>query len=151
MIPRMVGFSTREEKEFFEQLITVSDVGVKKALKAFILPAGEFASAIERGDLKRLQTLPGVGRRLAEKIVAELKGKLDKFALSREAGVPASAIPPEKLDLRDEAREVLIQLQYKPIEAEDMIAKAFSINPNVKTVEALIQEVYKQQGRRGKG
>lgn len=148
MFPRMVGFISREDKAFFEKLITVSTVGVKKALKAFTLSAPEFASAIERGDLKRLQTLPGIGRRLAEKIVAELKGKLGRFAIGVEGDMAGVPIPPEKMDIKNEAIEVLIQLQYKAVEAEDMIAKAYRVNPDISTVEELVQEVYKQRARR---
>src|SRR5688500_9072135 len=77
--PRLLGFLRREDKKFFEKFITVKGIGPKKALKALALPVGEIAHAIESKDAKFLCTLPEIGKRTAETIVAELSGKVKDF------------------------------------------------------------------------
>ena len=59
-------------------------MGVKKALRSLIIPIKDIAAAIENRDSSQLCRLPGVGGRLADKIIAQLHGKTAKFALSRE-------------------------------------------------------------------
>lgn len=144
MIPRLVGFPSIEEREFFEKFITVPDIGVKKALRCFVVPTAEIAGAIERNDLKTLQSLPGIGNRSAQKIVAELAGKVAKFALIRtdEETVTAVAAPP---GLKEEVTEVLIQLGYNPREAQEMIDRSLRAEPGISTSEELLKAVYKQR------
>ena len=108
------------------------------------MPIREIASAIETKDAARLNKLPGVGARLAEKIIAELHGKTAKFALSRKdepLAKPSAPSPP----FADEATEVLAQLQYKPNEAQQMIQKALKENPKIKNAEDLISSIFKSQ------
>ena len=61
MVPRLIGFLTEAELEFFELFCTVDKVGVRKAIKALVRPVREMADAIQRQDAKWLTTLPGVG------------------------------------------------------------------------------------------
>ena len=108
--PRLVGFLDPLDREFFSLLTQVSGMGVRKALKSLILPIRDIASAIEMKDTGSLSRLPGVGKRLSEKIIAELHGKTTKFALSRTEEPLArqeTAVTP----FVDEAMEILIQLQ----------------------------------------
>src|SRR5262252_5038574 len=81
VVPRLIGFMTEAELEFFELFCTVDKVGVRKAIKALIRPVREIANAIQRQDAKWLTTLPGVGAATAEQIVATLRRKVTKFAL----------------------------------------------------------------------
>ena len=80
-MPRLIGFITEAELEFFELFCTVDKVGTKKALKALVRPVKEIADAIQRQDAKWLTTLPGVGAATAEQIIATLRRKVTKFAL----------------------------------------------------------------------
>ena len=80
MIPRLVGFLSEEEREFFGKYTSVKGLGIKKGLKSLTIPIATIASYIESGDEKLLVTLPAVGKRLAQLIIAELKGKLGDFA-----------------------------------------------------------------------
>jgi holliday junction DNA helicase RuvA len=80
LIPRLVGFLHREDRSFFERFITVKGMGVRKALKALTQPISKVAALIEAGEAKALTQLPGIGKRAADQIVAELKGKLADFA-----------------------------------------------------------------------
>src|SRR5207253_10069281 len=81
VVPRLIGFLSEAELEFFELFCTVDKVGVRKAIKALMRPVKEIADAIQRQDAKWLTTLPGVGPATAEQIVATLRRKVTKFAL----------------------------------------------------------------------
>ena len=80
LIPRMVGFLTLAEREFFLKYTSVKGMGIKKGLKSLSIPVATIAAAIENGDSKMLLSLPGVGKRMSEHIIAELKGKVEIFA-----------------------------------------------------------------------
>ena len=144
--PRLVGFTSPIDREFFSMMTQVPGLGVKKALKSLILPIREIASAIETKDAGQLNRLPGVGARLAEKIVAELHGKVAKFALSKEnepLSLDKKKLPSEPFV--DEAMDVLSQLQYSRNEARKMIATAMESKVKIKKVEDLIAIVFKNE------
>lgn len=140
-IPVLVGFVNEIEREFFEHFITVSGVGPKAACRALSQPFSVIADAIDRGDMALLKTLPGIGEQKAREIIAKLQGKVGKFGLiqDRPAGAPAGV----KEDMKDEALNVLLQLQYKKNEARDMIDAAMKRNPKAGTCEEILNEVYK--------
>lgn len=142
--PRLVGFDDAFDREFFSLFIQVPGLGVKKALKSLVMPIRDIATAIETKDAARLNRLPGVGARLAEKIIAELHGKTAKFALSKRAEPLARRSTPTS-PFADEATEVLLQLQYKRAEAQQMIERALKDNPKVKSAEELISTIFRTQ------
>ncbi len=73
----LYGFASKDDREAFRALIAVSNVGPKIAVAVLSsLSAGELAQAVERGDVARLVKLPGIGKRTAERLVLELRGKL---------------------------------------------------------------------------
>ena len=84
VVPRLVGFTTEAELDFFELFCTVDKVGTRKALKALVRPIKEIANAIQRQDPKWLTTLPGVGAATAEQIIATLRRKVTRYALMTE-------------------------------------------------------------------
>jgi len=142
-VPTLIGFINEVEKEFFEKFITVSGVGPKAACKALVLPFSEIADAIDRADTALLKTLPGIGEQRAREIVAKLQGKVGKFGLiqdRRPSGKPAI-----KEDAKEEALSVLLQLQYRRKEAEDMLKKALERSPGIKSCEELLNEIYKSR------
>ena len=142
-IPRLAGFLNDIDREFFEKLITVPGMGIRVALKALSAPVQSIARAIETKDVPALVSLPGVGRRTAEKIIAELNGKLAKFALIRgDEDIPAPAGEP---DFKDEVVEVLQQLGYSAGEADILLRRALSSTTQAETAEELIREIFKQQ------
>src|SRR6185312_1776808 len=81
MIPRLVGFLSPIDREFFEVFCSVDGVGVRKALRAMVRPVRELARMIQDQDLKLLATFPGIGEATAERIVAKLRRKVGKYAL----------------------------------------------------------------------
>ena len=147
LTPRLVGFMNEIDREFFQKIISVQGLGVRKALKALSLPTREIARAIESGDIKTLTKLPEIGKRIASKIVADLMGKMAKYALIRQ--VPSTGEYVVTLPgFHEEALKVLGQLQYREAEAEELIRKALMRNENIDNVENLIQEIFRMIGER---
>ena len=141
--PMLIGFITEIERDFFLQFIKVSGIGPRAAVKALDKPIGEVTRAIEAGDLKYLQTLSGIGAQRAKEIVAKLQGKIGKFGLVRDK--KNLVRPIVKSDWQEEALNILLQLQYKRQEAQEMIEKALERSGEVKNAEELLNEIYKQR------
>ncbi len=140
LVPQMVAFSTPGEKNFFKRYTSVSGIGIKKGLKSLALPIATIASAIENGDEKTLIALPGIGKRLAQHIIAELKGKLADFAIGEFAkGAPEPAFKNYQL----EALEILIAWGEKRVEVTELINLACKKHPQIKTAEELVPLVYR--------
>jgi len=141
--PLLIGFNFEPEKEFFEQFIKVEDIGPPTAVKALILPIPKIAKAIEERDSKTLESLKGIGRRSADKIIATLQGKVGKFALMREDQIPLEM---EVIDFKKQVEEVLVKdLGHKVSEAQRLVKEAILRNPNITTPEELFEEVYRGQ------
>lgn len=142
--PVLIGFQLEADKAFFQHFISVDAIGPQKAVKALTLPIEEIARAIEDKDVAKLTLLKGIGKRSAEKIIASLRGKMERFA--RTANPTGGGVVPAE-DFIDPVMDVLVnQLGHKPADARQMIAKAFKRNPAIKTSEALMEEVYKGAG-----
>jgi len=136
------GFSNAIEREFFEKLLSVASIGPRSAARAFSQPMSRIAGAIDRGDHAFLKTLPGIGQQKARDIVAKLQGKVTKFLLIREAEpAPAPRIP----DFADEALAVLLQLEYRRSEAEEMIRATLEAAPGITDSETLLAQIYRQR------
>lgn len=144
VIPVLIGFLNQIEKDFFEKFITVSGIGPKAALRALNKPISEIARAIDEADLATLRSLPGIGPQRAKEIIAKLQGKVAKYGLIRDGERHKL---PEKKDraFKEEALEILLQLEYKRGEAENMIEKALTRSLEINTTEALLNEVYKNK------
>lgn len=115
-IPRLIGFLTEDELEFFELFCTVEKIGVKKALKALARPVKEIADAISRQDSKWLASLPGIGAASSEQIVTTLKRKVTKFALAEAGPEPADAVPGQGKMVED-LYAALMGLGLSPLDA----------------------------------
>jgi len=145
--PVLIGFTNDLDKEFFEKLITVKDIGPMVAARALAAPVGELAAAIARQDEKYLRALPGIGQQKAKNIVAQLQSKVAKFALAREGdAVPAPPAPavPDHDGLREMVWEVLVkQLGHRPSKASQLIADALRRRPDIMSAEELFNEIYR--------
>jgi len=142
--PRLVGFVDSVQREFFMVLTNVSGLGVKKALRSLVLPINVIARAIETEDVKKLTELPGIGPRMAEKVIAELKGRVAKFALMQDNQPLAK--PAKQPDFASDVMQVLKQLQYQPNDAKLMIERALATGRKFKSSEELLEQIFKQQG-----
>ncbi len=99
---QLYGFLTAEEKTLFEKLITVSGVGPRLALTVLSgIAAGDLAGVIRSADVQKLTRVPGIGKKTAERIVLELRDKIDESP-RRAAGLPgapAVLLSPEESDV----------------------------------------------------
>lgn len=109
------GFATQEERSCFERLLTVSGVGPKAALAILsVTTPDRFALAVASGDEKALTAAPGVGRKLAQRILLELKDKIAGEQLAAGSGLPSAA--PEGAGPVAEAAAALAALGYSQAE-----------------------------------
>ncbi len=145
LTPRLIGFLSPVDKEFFEIFTQVSGFGIKKALKSLTVPVNKIAVAIETGDVRSLAALPGIGKRTADKIVAELKGKVAKFALQKAREMEDTGGREVSMDIKAEALDVLLQLGYKRYEAEEMIDAVLEKDREVKDSEELIRAIFRER------
>jgi holliday junction DNA helicase RuvA len=143
LTPRLIGFLSEIEREFFELICSVDGVGVKKALRAMVRPVPEVATAIEEQDVKTLSSLPGVGAALAERIVAKLRRKVPKFALMVAREQPAEADVPH--DVIEETFQVLRQLGHSESDARRLLEAALKVKKKYSDVETLLQAIYQQR------
>jgi len=143
MVPRLVGFLTEPERDFFLRFITVPGIGVSKGLKSITIPTADIAAAIEARNVAALSQLPGIGRRTAEKAIAELNGKLQEFHVGR--GEPAAVAV--ATGLQAEAVEALMQLGYRRSEAEDLVGRTLAAGSKADTAERLVQDCFRHAMR----
>ncbi len=137
----LIGFNLEAEKEFFIRFISVGDIGPLKAVNALSIPIRDIARAIESNDAGSLKKLKGIGDRTSQKIIASLRGKMEKFALIRtREDVEISQVE----DLGEQVLGVLVsQLGHKATDAKRMIAEALERNKAISTPEELFDEVYR--------
>ena len=139
--PVLIGFNEEDEKEFFQHIISVGDIGPLKAVKAMTIPVRDFATAIETKDAALLKQLKGIGARTAQKIIATLAGKMDKFALMGKSEISIAAV---NQDIAKTVIDVLVsQLGHKANDAKRMVAEALKRNSDLTTPEELFDEVYR--------
>lgn len=142
LTPRLVGFLSEVEREFFELFCSVDGVGVKKALRAMVRPVREVAAAIEEQDAAGLAVLPGVGPATAERIIAKLRRKVPKFALLVDRASPEVAAA--KPDVISDTFDVLRQLGHSESDARRLVDAALGAKKKYKDVQELLQAIYQQ-------
>ncbi|MHC4131111.1 MAG: Holliday junction branch migration protein RuvA [Planctomycetota bacterium] len=140
LIPRIIGFLNNDERNFFNHFVSVKGIGIKKGLKSLSIPIETIAAAIENGDEKTLLTLSGIGKRMAQHIIAELKGKLAPFAAGAE--MPSKAMLEFK-PFQAEALEILVAWGEKRNEAVELIELAVQRHPDIISAEQLVPIVYR--------
>lgn len=114
----LYGFASPEEKYAFEKLIGISGIGPTLAQKILSgIDAADLADAIARNDARKLASIPGVGKKTSERICLELR---DKLAL------PTTTVPaaPTRLSVDDDVQSALVNLGYRPKDAELALDKA---------------------------
>ncbi|MGI8730527.1 MAG: Holliday junction branch migration protein RuvA [Solirubrobacteraceae bacterium] len=129
----LYGFSSEQERDLFLALIGVQSVGPKGALA--VLGGGsprELVGALASGDVARLQAVPGIGKRTAERIVAELPEKVAGGAPSGEEIVITRADDPRRL-----ARDGLVELGFSVVEADELLRDAPDDTPQALIANAL--------------
>jgi holliday junction DNA helicase RuvA len=154
LLPRLVGFTTAIDREFFEIFCSVDGVGARKALRAMVRPVRELARSIQDQDVKVLATFPGIGEATAERIVAKLRRKVGKFALivspvsaaaagasaADSNGAPENAQP----DVIRDTYAALLSVGHSESDARQAIDRVLGGKKKFKSVADMIEAIYLQ-------
>jgi len=143
LTPRLVGFMTEPERQFFDLFCSVDGVGVKKALRAMVRPVRELAVLIEEQDAKGLSALPGIGPATSERIIAKLRRKMPRFALmvQRES---AEADSPGGAAVASETFDALVALGHSESDARQLVDDALATGKKFKDTESLLTAIYQR-------
>lgn len=155
MTPRLVGFLTTIDREFFETFCSVDGVGVRKALRAMVRPVRELARMIEERDTRMLATFPGIGEATAERIVAKLRRKVGKFALivgPATTGVgevdPAGTngqLENAGPDVIRDTFAALLSVGHSESQARELIDRVLAGKKKYKSVPDMIEAIYRSE------
>jgi Holliday junction DNA helicase RuvA len=150
MVPRLIGFLSPVDREFFDTFCSVDGVGVRKALRAMVRPVRELARTIQEQDVKTLATFPGIGEAMAERIVAKLRRKVGIFALivspegaalhSHANGEAENAEP----DVVRDTFAALLSVGHNEMEARAALDRVLSGKKKFKSVADMIEAIYQQ-------
>jgi Holliday junction DNA helicase RuvA len=122
----LFGFYTPLEKEIFTMLISVSGIGPKLATNILSgIGPEQLLEAMARGDTGRMQSIPGIGKKTAERIALELRERAMKLKGTLEP-LPPQGVPPEEEGMLDDAASALMNLGYSAKSAKDAVEKARS-------------------------
>jgi Holliday junction DNA helicase RuvA len=142
MIPRLIGFRRAVDRRFFEVFTTVKGIGARKALRMLQLPCSTVAAAIAAKDIALLMSLPEVGKRTAETIVAELNGKVDDFVDPHVMASQSMETKPRLTPIGQDAITVLVQLGESVHTAEQRVREALLADPLLDSADAIVAKVY---------
>ncbi|MGV6826129.1 MAG: Holliday junction branch migration protein RuvA [bacterium] len=138
----LYGFASEADRSLFRTLLKVSGVGGKMALAILSgMTAEEFSQAIQAGDTAQLTRLPGVGKKTAERLIVEMRDRLEKLDLPDAGTSPSVSSGPRSAD--GDAVSALIALGYKPNEASKMVRAVASADMDT---ESLIKAALQAKG-----
>lgn len=138
----LFGFHSPEERDIFQLMLAVNGIGPKLAINILSgIAAGDLINAISQGDMKRLVTIPGVGKKMAERIILELKDKVIKFAA--QSAKTGARLDSAYEDLRDDALSALVNLGYKNQDAKDALDRVCRDRPVDLTLDMLLKDALK--------
>jgi len=143
LTPKLIGFLTTIERDFFELVCSVDGLGAKKALRAMVRPVQDIAMMIEQQDAKGLSALPGIGPATAERMIAKLRRKMPKFALLVRREVPGSET--QQPGVVEETYQALVILGHTEAESHRLIEQALAGGKKFKDTESMIQAIYQKQ------
>jgi Holliday junction DNA helicase RuvA len=139
----LYGFASGEEKFAFEKLISISGIGPTLAQKILSgIEPSDLAEAVARGDVRKLSSIPGVGKKTADRIVLELRDKLLISESAREQPVPST-----RTSVDDDVHSALINLGYRPRDAESALDLARKELGNEAELSALLKAALRQLTR----
>ena len=147
----LYGFFSQQERRMFRSLIKVSGVGPKMALAILSgMAVDEFVKTVRVNDIAGLTRMPGIGRKTAERLIVEMKDRLDEWSVESEALDLSSGdleqLPTER-QLSQEAETALVALGYKPAEATRIIAKALKSDPTLTRSDELIRQALRSMAQ----
>ncbi len=134
----LYGFTTQEDRALFEKLMSVSGVGAKMAMAMLSgLSGAEIANAVIGGDVATLTRISGVGKKLAERLILELKGKLGGFAGSNVTAISGQKTP--QGSAHGDVLSALVNMGFKLAQAQQALAHAVQENGNSDDFGALLK------------
>jgi len=139
MIPRMIGFLREADREFFNAFTKVKGISIRRALRAMAVPPHHLAAAIQNGDVATLTNLPEIGKKTAQQIIHDLRGKLDRFLIETAAPMPVH----ELTDVQRVALEILVQWGDKRADAQRWIAQVVETTPDLAQPEDIVRAAYR--------
>lgn len=143
---QLFGFLTAQEKEVFILLTGISGIGPKLALSVLsALSVPDLIGAVQAGDVEKLATVPGIGKKSAGRIALELK---DKVARLHPAATQASDVTSDPTDrLQEDALSALVNLGYRATEAKEVLKRLVYAQSRPETLRDLIREALKDLAR----
>ena len=118
-VQQLYGFATQSERQLFRYLIKVNGVGPKMALAILSgMSANDFAICVHNNDIATLVKLPGVGKKTAERLIIEMRDRIDASVVGGGKAAPLTVAA----SARNEAVDALVALGYKPKEVNSLIA-----------------------------
>jgi len=146
--PRLIGFRSADDRDFFKLFTTVKGIGVRKALRALQRPFAEVAGAIASRDEKALTALPEIGKKMAETIVVELKDKVARFTMMQGGAGErvATAVAIGFSGAPGDAVVVLMQLGEPRATAERLIERALQLEGDKAAAEVLVAAALRMRG-----
>ncbi|MGI5819068.1 MAG: Holliday junction branch migration protein RuvA [Armatimonadota bacterium] len=139
--PMLVGFASELDREFFEELLSVHQLGPVSACKAMAVPVASIAKAISLGDETALKKLPGVGKQRARDMISKLQEKMAPYL----AGEEAAAERPAGDDLTAAALAILTQLGLSQSEALQRISAVREAQPEIDEADELVRAVFRRK------
>lgn len=135
----LYGFHTREEREVFQMMISVSGIGPKLAVNILSgIAAGELVRAVTEEDLKRLTGIPGVGKKTAERMILELKDKAAK--LGRDDVTVCTVAVKTGDQVKEDALSALVNLGYKGSAVKDVVDRIMREAPETPSLDQLLKQ-----------
>jgi Holliday junction DNA helicase RuvA len=127
----LYGFLRESERTLFRNLLKVSGIGAKIALAVLSgVSTDHFARLVQAGDVVALTKIPGIGKKTAERIVVELRDRVDGLSSLPGTALPGAGAP---LDAAGEATVALQQLGYKPVEVTRLVQKVAAEGDSAET------------------
>lgn len=143
---QLFGFLTSQEKEAFILLTGISGIGPKLALSVLsALSVPDLVSAVQAGDVDKLATVPGIGKKSASRIALELKDKVDRLHPIGVRAPDGSVGPAGRL--QDDAFSALANLGYRAAEVKEVLKRLAHADPGPMTLTELIREALKDLAR----
>lgn len=139
----LFGFLKEEEKEFWSLLTTVQGIGNRAAARLMIFPINTIAQAIQEGNQLLLDNLPGVSARGAERIIAALRAKVQRFAQLEDDSVTSAPPAASDEELRRDAAALLVQMGLRPPTAAAAVERILEAQPSLERVEDIVTEYFK--------
>lgn len=139
----LFGFHTGGEKEIFQLMLSVSGIGPRLAMNILSgIAADELVRAVSQGDMKRLVTIPGVGKKMAERMVFELRDKVGRIETG-DVDRGTGEITDKDEQIIEDALSALVNLGYKRNQAQNVLDSVIEKGQGLTTLDILLKETLK--------